>query len=209
LHITAANIWRHPDAHPLALDLFLLHKYGPEWLGWEAETLRVLIPEDFHTPSISELNLSKLQACKTLHLVDTFWQQWEIFVACLAPFNGEFPDFTAMPAPSVAQTLVACDVAARIRSDVAWSSEMKAFVETIYRHDGVFLSLPPADFVTPAAPEEIDQAELARRWPEVRAKDEPPSGRTPLDEQLRRLLHAHEYLEDSRTRLRLQLALHV
>lgn len=209
LHVTSSNFWRHPDAHPLALDLFMLRKYGPDWLGWEAETMRVLIPEDFHTPSVSELNIAKLQACKTLHLVDTFWKQWEVFVACLGPLNSEFPDFTTMPAPSVGQVLVACDVAERIRADVEWSEEMKAYIATVYRYDGIFLPLPPADFIHLEVPEEIDTAELARRWPEVRAKEEAPTAATPLDEQLRRLLHAYEYLEDSRTRLRLQLQLHV
>jgi hypothetical protein len=205
--VSPTNIWRHPDAHPLALDLFMLRRYGPDWLGWEAETWRVLIPEDFHTPSVSELNIAKLQACKTLHLVDTFWERWEVFVACLGPFNGEFPDFQVMPAPTVAQCLVACDIAERIRSDVEWSSEMKAYVSTVYQHDGIFLPLPPADFVTLELPPELDAKTLAERWPAVRATGRAPSGNSPVEEQLRRLLDAYQFLEDSRSRLQHQLHL--
>jgi hypothetical protein len=207
-NVTAKNIWRHPDAHPIALDFFLLRRYGHSWLEWEPETLQTLIPEDFGTPLLSDLNLSKLQACKTLHLVDTFWQQWEIFVACLRPFNNEFPDFAVMPAPTVAEVLVACDVAARIRDDVAWSTEMKEYVKVVYKHDGIFLPLPPADFITLEAPEEIDQKQLAVRWNEVRSTDKPPVGETHMDEQLRRLLTANDILEESRARLQRQLNLH-
>jgi hypothetical protein len=206
--VTAKNLWRHPDAHPIALDLLLLRRYGHTWLEWEPETLQVLIPEDFATPSLSELNLAKLQACKTLHLVDTFWQQWEIFIACLMPFNSEFPDFEVMQVPTLAQVLVACDVAGRIRDDVAWSGEMKEYVKVVYQHDGIFLPLPPADFVTLEAPEEIDQKELATRWNEVRSTGKAPTGDTHMDEQLRRLLTANGFLEESRARLQRQLSFH-
>ena len=207
--VTVSNIWRHPQAHPVALDLFMLRKYGPDWLGWEAETLRAIIPPDFKTSSVSEINIAKLQACKTLHMVDSFWNSWEVYVACLAPFNSEFPDFEIAPAPTVAQCLVACDVGARIRDDVEWSSEMKVYVSTVYEHDGIFLPLPPADFVTLKTPPEINPTELALKWPEVRARGRAPTAATPLDEQLRRLLAAHEYLEGSRSRLQQQLHLHV
>jgi hypothetical protein len=207
-NVTAKNLWRHPDAHPIALDLLLLKRYGHTWLEWEPETLQVLIPEDFHTPSISDLNLAKLQACKTLHLVDTFWQQWEIFIACLMPFNNEFPDFSVMQVPTVAQVLVACDVAGRIRDDVAWSNEMKEYIKVVYAHDGIFLQLPPADFVALSAPEEINQGELLRRWNEVRSTNKAPIGDDAMDEQLRRLLTANTFLEESRERLQRQLSFH-
>ena len=207
--VTPKNIWRHPDAHPIALDLFLVRRYQHKWLDWEPETLQVLIPEDFKTPSISDLNLSKIQACKALHLVDTFWTSWEVFIACLMPFNGEFPDFDVMYAPTVAQVLVAVDVASRIRNDVEWSSEMKAYIQAVYEHDGIFLPLAPADFVTLNVPEEIDQKALAARWDEVRSSERAPTGDTTMDEQLRRLLGAQGFLEESRTRMHRQLEFHV
>jgi len=202
--VTQQNLWRHPDAHPIALDMAMLRRYGAEWLGWEAETLRALIPEDFKTQSVSELNISKLQACKTLHLVDDFWARWEVFSACLLPFNNEFPDFRSMYVPTVAQCLVAVDIAGRIREE-EWSDEMKAYFRTVYEHDGIFLPLPPIDFVTLEVPEEVDHIALEKRWPDVRATQHAPKGETVLDEQLRRLLAANEYLEESRARLQQQL----
>lgn len=207
--VTAANIWRHPDAHPIVLDLALLRRYGPAWLGWEAETLRAVIPTDFATPTVSELNISKLQACKAMHLVDTFWQQWEIFLHCCRPLNGEFPDFRVMAVPTAAQCLVACDIAGRIRQDVEWSGEMKEYLRTVYEHDGIYLHLPPMDFVSPEVPALVDYGALVSRWKEVRASGHAPTGETVLDEQLRRLLAASGYLEASRTHLHHQLGLHV
>lgn len=206
--VTAKNIWHHPDAHPIALDMLMLRQYGPEWLTWEPETLQALVPEDFKTSALSDMNLSKLQACKVLHLVDSFWQRWEVFVACTMPFNGVFPDFHVMQVPTVAQCLVACDVANRIRKDVAWSTEMKKYVGAVYQHDGIFLPLPPADFAEFELPEDFDQHTLAERWPAIRSSGVAPKGETVLDEQLRRLLVVNGFLEESRLRLQQQLRLH-
>jgi hypothetical protein len=204
--VTLDNIWRHPDAHPLVLDMLLLQKYGPEWLTWEPETLQVGIPDSFKTASVSDLNLSKVQALKVLHLVDSYWERWEVFLPCTMAFNNEFPDFDVMQVPTVAQVLVSCDIAGRIRDDTAWSSEMKAYIAVVYEHDGIFLPLPPADFVTVPA-EGIDTEELRKRWPAVRAAGTPPTGPSLVDEQLRRLTIANGYLEESRARLNLQLPL--
>ena len=205
--VTAKNFWQHPDTHPIVLDLRILNKYGPEWLEWEAETLRRRIPEDFGVSSVSELAISKLQACRALHLVDAFWRRWEVFIACAMPFNNEFPDFRIMVVPTVAQCLVAADIAARIRSDVEWSGEMKAYFSVVYQHDGIFLPLPPLDFVELEVPEEINKEEMVKRWPEVRASGKVPAKDEFVDVQLHRLLVVHEHLEESRTRLQQQLRL--
>lgn len=204
--VSATNIFRHPDAHPIALDMLLLRQYGPEWMLWEGETLQHVVPVDFHTEALSDLNLAKLQACKTLHLVDTFWERWEVFGWCTAAFNAEFPDFEVMQVPSVAQALVAVDIANRIRDDVSFTDEVKAYVGAVFQHDGIFIPLPPADFATFESSDAPFDVEVAKaRWPEVRAAGHAPAGETPLDEEFRRLLGAHSYLEESRERLRQQL----
>lgn len=203
--VTSSNLWRHPDAHPIALDMLMLQRYGPEWLKWEPETLQALVPEDFKTEALSELSLSKLQACKVLHLVDSFWHRWEVFIACAMPFNNELPDFKTMQVPTVAQCLVAVDVANRIREENAWSDEIKGYIASVYRNDEMYLPLPPADFIELAPPEGVDSKALAERWPDVRASGKPPIGDTLADEQLRRCLIANGFLEESRARLRYQL----
>jgi hypothetical protein len=206
--VTSSNLLRHPDAHPIALDLLLLRQYGPQWMLWEGETLQHIAPADFHGQVLSDLNLAKLQACRTLHLVDTYWQRWEVFGWCTIAMNGEFPDFDLLQVPTVAQVLVSVDAATRIREDVPFSDEIKGYIGSVYRHDDIFLALPPADFVT-FDPQELpfDVGQLKSRWPDVRASRQAPTGETLVDEELRRLLVALDYLEASRTRLGDQLRL--
>ena len=202
------NLFQHPDSHPAILDILLLQKYGPEWMLWESETLQLRIPQDFHTNSVSDLNLHKIQAMKTLHFVDTPWTQWEVFVWCCMPLNGLFPDFDVMQVPNVAQCLVAVDIFNKVRLDVAWSDELKTYLGTVWRHEGMFCSLDPADFV------KIDSdgtvlscAKIQEMWPTVRKEGKAPTEDTAEAEQLRRMLDAHLQLKESRDLFERQVGL--
>ena len=208
------NLFRHPDAHPLVLDLMMVRQYGADWLEWDPETLEVAIAHDFsHVDSktrgtVSDINLGKINACKTLHLVDSFWERWEVFTWCAMPFNGLFPDFVRQQVPTVGQVLVAVDIANRIREDSAWSTEVIAFIRTVYQHDGMLVPLAPADFFTIDPADLGDEVhEIDLKWPEVRASGKDPVGDTMVAEQLRRMLHVHKYLEESRDRFRKQMEL--
>jgi hypothetical protein len=205
-NVSVANIFRSPDTHPLVLDLALLRKYKTEWLGWELETIVSRVTTDFGTPTVSDVNMEKVQACKALHLVDDFWLKWEVFLPCCAAFNGMFADFRNMQQPDVAECMVAVDIANRIRDDMQWSGEVKAFLAVVHRHQSCMCPLPPLDFVTldtEAYP--VDCASIMARWPLVRATGKPPTGDTIEDEQLRRMLGSWAYLEVFRTRLTSQL----
>lgn len=207
-NVSVTNVFRSPEAHPLVLDLLLLQKYNIDWLGWELETIVQRVQEDFKTPSIADINVEKLQACKTLHLVDDFWSKWEVFLHCCAPFNGAFADFQHMQVPNVAECMVAVDIANRVRDDVQWSDEVKTFLAVVHKHDGILCPQPPLDFVkidVEGLP--IDCAEVRERWPGVRASGRAPDGESVEDEQLRRLLGSWAYLESVRQRLRQQLEL--
>lgn len=204
--VTAANLFRNPEAHPLALDLALLTRYGVAWLGWEPETLEATLPGDFHVQNVSDVALTKINACKTLHLVDSFWERWEVFVWCTMALNGIFPDAQMMQVPTVGQVLVAVDIANRIREDVPWAEEVRLFIETVLRHDGVLVPLPPIGFVRPVGDAKV-VAEIEAAWGKVRAEGHAPEGDTLVAEQLRRMLSVHQFLEESRTRLHQQLEL--
>lgn len=205
---TTQNIWRHPDAHPVVLDYLLLQKYGVDWMNWEPETLETRVPQDFDTQTLSDLNLSKIQACKTLHFVDTFWERWEVFTWCAMPFNGAFPDFNVMQVPTVAQCAVAVDIARRLRTDVDYSLEVKTYLGVVHQHDGLLIPTEPLDFVKVDTNEvRMDVADIRHRWPKVMSSGSAPKEDTVEDEQLRRMLLVHHFLEESRTRLRQQLRL--
>jgi hypothetical protein len=202
--VTVKNCFRHPEAHPLILDMVLLRRYGPEFLGWQAETLEHVIPQDFGT-SLSHVNQSKIQACRTLHLVDSFWQQWEVFSWLTMALNGVPPDFEIMQVPTVAQAAVAIDIAARIRTDVPWSSEVKTFLQSVMDHDGVHVAVAPFDIIQPSPLDTVNTAEILTRWPDVRATNRIPTDETVEGEQLRRLLTVYDYVRDYQNRLRAQL----
>lgn len=203
---TTINLFQHPSAHPLILDLALLKKYGPEWLTWAVETLLWRVPQDFRTATISDLNLGKIQAVKTLHYVDDFWTRWEIFNWCTAPFNNLFADFKSMQVPSVAQMAVAVDVASRIRSNVPWSDELKAFMATNCQFEGVFYPPEILRFLdVKATTEFVDLDKIGLEWPAVMASDQMPTADTIVAEQLRRTLAVHRFLKESQERLTTQL----
>ena len=206
--VTVSNLFRHPEAHPVVLDLILLHKYGPEWYGWETETLELRIPQDFNVKEVSDMVMSKIQAVRTLHMVDTFWKQWEIFCWCTMPFNGVYPDFHVMQVPTVAECMIAVDIANQIRTDVEWSSEVKAYLESVHRHDGIFVAQPPLEFVhMDLADYVLDEKEIRMLWPVIQQTNNMPTGETITAEQLRRMLSARRALEESRVSLRTQLPL--
>jgi hypothetical protein len=200
-----SNVMSHQEAHPVVLDIMMTKKYGPEWLGWEGETIEHRVPQDFRS-SISLLNLSKLQAMRTLHLVDAFWQRWEVFCWCCMPLNDIFPDFEVMQVPTVAQCMVAVDIANRTRDDMQWSSEVREYLSVVHRHDELLVPQAPLDFVrvdTEGFP--IDVPDILKRWQDVRVSGRVPADETVEDEQLRRMLMAYQALEASRSILRLQL----
>jgi hypothetical protein len=193
------NLFQHPDSHPGVLDILLLQKYGPEWMLWEPETLALRIPQDFHTQEVSDLNMAKIQAMKTLHLVDTPWLQWEVFVWCCMPLNNLFPDFEVMQVPTAAQCLVAIDTFNLVRQDTAWSDELKVYLGTVWRHESMFCPTDPADFFeVDKSGTDIDCPKIMEQWPHVRKTGEAPSADTVPAEQLRRMLDAHEYLKENR-----------
>jgi hypothetical protein len=205
--VTNKTLFSHPDSHPVVLDLVLLAKYGPEWLGWEPETVQFRIGQDFG--NLSDLAMSKIMAMNVLHVSDRFWEAWEVFVWCSMPLNGIFPDFEIMQVPTVAQCMVAVDIANRVRVDVPWSEELKRYLEQVHLHDGIFVPQAPLDsFVEVDVRHlDVDQASLKAKWAEVRRTGHAPVAQTTEAEQLRRMLTVHEYLEDSRRRLQGQLHL--
>lgn len=201
-----STLFRNVDAHPIVLDLALLQRYGMDWLRWEYETMLTRVTQDFDTPTVSDVNMEKLQACKALHLVDDFWSKWEVFNACVAALNGSFADFQRLQVHTVPECMLAVDIARRVRTDVEWSSEVKAFLSTVHKHDGMLVPTPPLEFVhvdTAGLPG--DYADVAKRWPQVRSTGKAPSSDSIEDEQLRRMLGAWRYLDSSRSRLQAQL----
>lgn len=207
VRVTAKTLFSHPETHPIVLDLALLAKYpNAEWLEWEPESIQYHVNTDLGP--LSDLNFSKIMAMKTLHLVDSFWEQWEVFTWVTMALNGVFPDFQIMQVPTVGQAMVAAFIANRVREDVPWSDEIRHFLGAVHQNDGLFVAQPPVeDAIINNTGVAIDIVDVAKRWHGVRVSDHAPTGTSAEDEQLRRMLAVREELAESILRLRSQLPL--
>ena len=204
---TSINLFQHPDAHPVVLDLLLTKRYGDAWLGWEDEVLEIQIPLDFGTPSVGELTMDKIEAMRTLHISSNFWSRWEVFLWITMPLNDIYPDFAVMQVPTLAQCLVATEVADSVHKNHVWSQELTDYLGVVYKHDGIFCPVWPLEEIEIDVPDLVDQETILKRWPEVNRTRIPPKGENITDEQLRRMLVATDALEESRARLEAQLPL--
>lgn len=203
--LTRGNLYQHPSAHPLVLLLGMVHQYGAEWLLWEPETVRFATHKDLGP--MSDLNFHKLMAGMTLFRTNAFWKKWEVFTHCTMPFNGFPPDFDVHQVPTVADILVSVEIAKAIRDDVDYSSEVRTYLETVYRYDGLFVHLAPVTFVSlPSKDLPFNDVVVHSLWPRVRKEQRIPAtlGAGERD-QLQRMLLAYNHLELSRSRLRAQL----
>lgn len=200
------NIFRHPEAHPVVLGLLLLRRYGIDYLTWSYETLERHIPMDFGIDQISILNGAKIQAIRTLQLTDAPWLRWEVFNWTLHPCCNQLPDFQIIQVPTTAMIAVAIDTMARVRQDVQFSDEVRAFMQQAMHFDGVHVAVPPYDFLLDeAVPDLLDEAEIRRGYEAARRTRVPPDDETADAEQVRRLLVIDDQVEIQRARLRAQM----
>ena len=204
---TRLNLFQHPDAHPYVLDVALMRKYGTEWLTWEPSVLEDRILQDFQTQTISDLNIDKIQAVKTLHLVDTFWSEYLVFVPCAMALSGVHADFRVLQALTVPQAMIAVDIAAKLRSDLTYSLEVRTYLEVVYMHDGMLVPIAPLTELVhlDVSRYDVDTKAIRDAWEAVRAEGKAPSGTTVKNVQLQRMLAAHEVLEENRKQLQDQL----
>jgi hypothetical protein len=204
--LTLRNIFRHPEAHPVVLGLLLLRRYGIDYLTWAYETLERHIPQDFGIDTISVLNGSKIQAIRTLQLVDAPWERWEVFNWTAHPCNNLLPDFHVMQVPTTAMLAVAIDTMARVREDLTFSSEVQAFMQQVMHFDGVHVAVPPYQFLAgEPVPDLLDEAAIRRGYDIARRTRVPPVDESADSEQVRRLLVIDNQVEIQRARLRSQL----
>ena len=205
---TIRDVFGHPSAHAIVLELLLFQKFGVEWLGWEVETLERRISEDFPGAPLSEVNLEKIQACRALHLSDSFWREWQVFSPLVLALTGTIADFSILQLPTVVECLLAVDVARRVRNDVAWSDEVRRYLGVVHRHEGFLCPLPPLDFVELETGELAVDVRLVRElWPVVRKLGRVAKAPPIEAEQLRRMLEADRSLKEYQAELRAQLEL--
>lgn len=142
--LTSRSVFSHPEAHPLSLDMVLLKNFELEWLTWLPDTLFYEIETTF-TTSIAEVNKLKILATQTLHVVDTYWESWEIFEKSIWALNGAMPIVNSIQPPDLPMLFAGIDMANSIRQE-KYGDEVARYCAAVFLHENVFYAPEPLSF---------------------------------------------------------------
>lgn len=139
------RFFSYHDAHPVALMMVLLEKFGSDWLLWERATLSSEILDTFKATSVSEHNWEKIEAIRTLTRTVGFWSEWHIFEKVIQALNNNVPRFDIVQKCSMAQLMAGVDIANTIRSE-QYGEEIQSYIAACSISSGVTYLPPPLDF---------------------------------------------------------------
>lgn len=142
--LTSRSVFSHPEAHPVALDVVLLKHFQLDWLSWLPETLFPEIQNTFNT-SIAEVNKIKILAIQTLHVIDAFWEEWEVFEKTIWALNGMIPRVDAVQPPDLPMLFAGIDSVNHIAQN-KFGEEIARYTAAVFLHEGVIYAPPPFDF---------------------------------------------------------------
>lgn len=133
------------DAHPVALTLVLMEKFGSEWLEWEPDTLKREILTTFRATSVSEHNWQKIQAVRVLTSTMGYWLEWHIFEKIIQALNNNVPRFDITQRCTMPQLMAGVDIANTIRRET-YGEEIQRYVSACALDEGVVYLPTPLDF---------------------------------------------------------------
>jgi len=142
--VSKSNLFSHPEAHPFVLDMALLKTFQLDWLKWDPDTLFSEIRETFST-SVADVNRMKILATMTLHVVDAFWEQWDVFENTILALNGVIPRIGHMQPPDAALLMAGVDIVASIREE-EYSDEVSRYTAACLLNEGVTYAPKPLEF---------------------------------------------------------------
>ena len=125
---------KNRDTELLILTEIMLKKYGPEWISWETETLRIELLNDF--TDVAEIAFQKVCAAQLALAHNMCWQEWEVFEKVCAACNHSFPvfSFTQPPEPEeIVITMATLDELAK--ND--YSEEVRKYIVAACLNDGL------------------------------------------------------------------------
>lgn len=142
--LTYRSVFSHPDAHPLALDVTLLKHFELEWLSWLSDTLFLEIERTFST-SIAEVNKLKILAVQTLHVIDTCWEEWEIFEKHIWALNGMVPRVDSIQPPDLTMLFSGVSIINSIRKET-FGEEVARYCAAVFLYENVHYAPEPLSF---------------------------------------------------------------
>jgi hypothetical protein len=151
------RFFAYHDAHPVALVMTLLSRFGADWVEWEPDTLRSEIHNTFLAPSasdgsktsspstVSPHNWEKIQAVRTLMTSSTYWNEWHIFEKINQALNNNIPQFDIAQRCTVAQLMAGVDIATQVREE-PFEDEIARYIAACALDEFIVYLPPPLDF---------------------------------------------------------------
>lgn len=141
---TKDTIWRHPNAHPAALMLLVLDRYGQESFDWEPETLLITMLRD--GIQLSNANRTKILAARTALYSPSPWRQWSVLHWVCLGLSGRQPNFTFLEEPEMGYLAAGMDFMRMVDPERDTSDEVDKFVAAVFKKEGLPWIPPPLDF---------------------------------------------------------------
>jgi hypothetical protein len=145
------RFFSYHDAHPVALGMVLMEKFGHDWVDWEPDALKHEIITSFRATSVSDHNWQKIQAFRTCLLVTTPWAEWHIFENIVLAMNNVIPDPFVLQQCSVAQLMAGVDIINQVREE-EFGTEIEGYVASCAIDEGLMWLPEPLDFASGATP---------------------------------------------------------
>jgi len=139
-----ASLWKDQAAHPVVLTLMLLDRYGPEYLEWDPEVLRVTLQRD--ATQVSNQVFTKILAARVALMSPSPWRQWDVFHAVTRGLNGVQPNFVFLEVPEIGHMMHGVDVMHLVDPKRVTSGEVDKFVAAALKNDGNVFAPAPLDF---------------------------------------------------------------
>jgi len=137
-----------PDTHPLVLDRLLSDQYGVTWMTWEPETLWATITKTFCLKTeISKHARSGIQAVKTVHANDQFYQSYQTTYVCTQALAGDPPDFEVLRPIPPGYIIHAVECAELLRGSVPYDSEVQRWMASCFLYFGLLFAPEPVEFI--------------------------------------------------------------
>ena len=128
----------------ITLNVLLLAKFGPHYLGWDSDALRQEMREC--GGEVGPMTWDRVQALRVMHMHDGFWKDWEIFAPCVASIIGLAVNFDFIQSLDPDDLAVAVVTARRVNHALRFSGDVPRFVAASCLFDGYWALEDPLDF---------------------------------------------------------------
>jgi hypothetical protein len=142
--LTLQTIWRSPSAHPIALILLLLDKYGQEYVDWDPGVLKLTLDRDGIKTSNEVWN--KIMAGRVVLNSPSPWRQWEVFHWVSRALCGQTPNFVYFEEPELSHLVTGYQIMKIVDPKRPTTLEVDKFIAASFRHEGITYIPEPLGF---------------------------------------------------------------